>query len=108
WFLRRVEPRADLAAAWQAFEAFVLELMAAAETPFTALFEVTGEDRAEARELAADALERNDLALAIPASPPDPWREAATRAPPRVGRRVSAGATSSSGGSGRASRKPCP
>src|SRR5262249_14321421 len=79
WFLRRVEPRADLAAAWQAFEAFVLELMAAAETPFTALFEVTGEDRAEARALAEQSLAERSLALAVRASAADPWSEAATR-----------------------------
>jgi glycosyltransferase involved in cell wall biosynthesis len=80
WFLRRARPDADLRAAWRAFEAFALELMTAAETPFTPLFEVTDDDRAQARELASRAAAERDVALAVRASAADPWSEAATRA----------------------------
>jgi glycosyltransferase involved in cell wall biosynthesis len=90
WFLRRLPdaaPPADLLRAWHSFESFALELMRAADTPFTPLVAVGGDDRAAAGRLARRAarrLERGDatgaLALALRAAAADPWSDEARTA----------------------------
>jgi glycosyltransferase involved in cell wall biosynthesis len=103
WFLRRLRPgdapAEQLCAAWGHFEAFALELMDAADTPFTPIVAVSDGDRAVAHALSrrsGRALARGDavgaLAIGLRAAAADPWCADARAAATRARRACAAGA----------------